>query len=81
MRGEEARSARAAFPRGPWERGKETQSLIPLDIIEELDHIHTTLDHAVLDAYGWPHTLTDDQILEHLLALNLERAHQAECEG
>lgn len=26
------------------------------------------------DAYGWPHALTDEQILERLLALNLERA-------
>jgi hypothetical protein len=26
------------------------------------------------DNYGWPHTLSDDQILEHLLARNLERA-------
>ena len=33
-------------------------------------------DAAVLDAYAWPHNLTDDQILEHLLALNLERAGQ-----
>jgi hypothetical protein len=39
-----------------------------------LDHIHTSLDHAVLDAYGWQHNLTDEQILEKLLALNLERA-------
>lgn len=35
---------------------------------------HTTLDRAVLDAYGWPHHLTDEQILERLLALNLARA-------
>ena len=28
----------------------------------------------MLDAYGWPHNLTDEQILEQLLALNLERA-------
>lgn len=28
----------------------------------------------MLDAYGWPHDLTDEQILEWLLALNLERA-------
>jgi hypothetical protein len=28
----------------------------------------------VLDAYGWPHNLSDEQILERLLALNLERA-------
>ena len=35
---------------------------------------HERLDRAVLDAYGWPHDLTDEQILERLLALNLERA-------
>jgi hypothetical protein len=37
-------------------RLKETQSLLPLDLIEELDHMHTSLDHAVLDAYGWGRT-------------------------
>ena len=47
---------------------------VDLEIIESLDHIHTTLDQAVLDAYGWPYNLSDEQILEHLLALNLERA-------
>jgi len=35
---------------------------------------HRTLDHAVLDAYGWPHDLSDDEILARLLGLNLERA-------
>ncbi len=39
-----------------------------------LDLAHRTLDEAVLDAYAWPHDLADDQILEWLLALNLERA-------
>lgn len=53
---------------------KETKGILTLEEIDELDHIHTTLDRAVLDAYGWPHTLTDEQILERLLALNLERA-------
>jgi len=43
-----------------------------------LDLAHKTLDDAVLDAYGWPHTLTDDQILERLLALNLKRAAKQE---
>jgi hypothetical protein len=28
----------------------------------------------VLNVYRWPHTLTEDEILERLLALNLERA-------
>ena len=36
--------------------------------------IHRALDTAVLDAYNWPHNLTDEQILEHLLTLNLQRA-------
>jgi hypothetical protein len=39
-----------------------------------LEQAHKKLDQAVLDAYGWPHDLTDEQILERLLALNLERA-------
>jgi len=43
-----------------------------------LDLAHKKLDQAVLDAYAWPHDLTDDQILERLLALNLERAEGGE---
>ena len=39
-----------------------------------LDLAHKKLDAAVADAYGWSADLTDDQILEKLLALNLERA-------
>ena len=35
---------------------------------------HRTLDVAVFAAYGWPDTLSDDEILARLLALNLERA-------
>ncbi|MCG3206891.1 MAG: hypothetical protein FOGNACKC_00490 [Anaerolineae bacterium] len=35
---------------------------------------HHKLDEAVFAAYGWPPSLTDDEILERLLALNLERA-------
>lgn len=39
-----------------------------------LDLAHKRLDAAVFDAYGWPHDLSDDDILARLLALNLERA-------
>jgi hypothetical protein len=39
-----------------------------------LDNAHKTLDAAVAAAYGWPANLTDEQILEKLLALNLDRA-------
>jgi type II restriction/modification system DNA methylase subunit YeeA len=39
-----------------------------------LDHAHRKLDAAVAAAYGWPADLSDEQILERLLALNLRRA-------
>ncbi len=39
-----------------------------------LAHAHDQLDDAVFDAYGWPHDLSDEDILGRLLALNLERA-------
>ncbi|MCL4369881.1 MAG: class I SAM-dependent DNA methyltransferase [Chloroflexi bacterium] len=39
-----------------------------------LAQAHERLDRAVLDAYGWPHDLNDEEILERLLALNLDRA-------
>jgi hypothetical protein len=41
-----------------------------------LDLAHRKLDQAVLDAYAWPHDLSDEEILERLLALNLERAEK-----
>jgi hypothetical protein len=39
-----------------------------------LDLAHKKLDAAVAAAYGFPADLSDEQILERLLALNLERA-------
>jgi hypothetical protein len=39
-----------------------------------LDLAHKKLEVAVAAAYGWSAELTDEQILEKLLALNLERA-------
>lgn len=39
-----------------------------------LDNAHKALDEAVFAAYGWPPTLTDQEILAKLLALNHERA-------
>ena len=41
-----------------------------------LDLAHKKLDAAVAAAYGWPADLSDEQLLERLLALNLERAEQ-----
>jgi hypothetical protein len=39
-----------------------------------LDNAHKKLDAAVFAAYGWSRDLTDEEVLERLLALNLERA-------
>ncbi len=39
-----------------------------------LDNAHRALDAAVSDAYGWPADLEDEEVLERLLGLNLERA-------
>jgi type II restriction/modification system DNA methylase subunit YeeA len=38
-----------------------------------LANAHKDLDGAVLAAYGWPFELANPEILERLLALNLER--------
>jgi hypothetical protein len=42
--------------------------------------VHKKLDETVFAAYGWPSHLTDEQILEKLLALNLERAKEESAE-
>lgn len=47
-----------------------------------LDLAHKKLDAAVAAAYGWPADLSEDRILENLLALNLEReALEAKARG
>jgi hypothetical protein len=43
-------------------------------LVSVLKQIHDDLDAAVFEAYGWPVTLTDEEILERLVALNAERA-------
>lgn len=43
-----------------------------------LDLAHKKLDNAVLDVYAWPHDITDNEILERLLVLNLERSSKEE---
>jgi len=39
-----------------------------------LDLAHKRLDNAVFAAYGWKSDLSDEEILEKLLALNLAQA-------
>lgn len=43
-------------------------------LVSVLKQIHDDLDAAVADAYGWPVDLSDEEILERLVALNHERA-------
>lgn len=45
-------------------------------LVSVLKQIHDELDAAVFDAYGWPHDLSDEEILERLVALNHERAEE-----
>jgi hypothetical protein len=41
-----------------------------------LKELHERLDRLVFQAYGWPADLSDEEILERLLALNAERARE-----
>lgn len=45
-------------------------------LVSVLRQIHEDLDREVFAAYGWPGDLTDEQILERLVALNKERAEE-----
>lgn len=48
-------------------------SLYTAGLLGTLRELHDDLDRAVFDAYGWPHTLTADEILAHVVALNAAR--------
>ncbi len=39
-----------------------------------LENAHARLDRAVFAAYGWPSDLSDEEVLQNLLTLNLERS-------
>jgi hypothetical protein len=54
--------------------GAKEKTIHEQGLVSVLRQIHDDLDAAVFDAYGWPVTLTDDEILERLVALNAERA-------
>jgi len=41
-----------------------------------LKELHERLDRLVFQAYGWPADLSDEDILERLVALNAERAKE-----
>lgn len=39
-----------------------------------LKNLHDQIDRAIAEAYGWPHDLPDEQILDRLVNLNTKRA-------
>lgn len=43
-------------------------------LISVLKDIHDRLDAAVIESYGWPAEISEEEILMHLAALNRERA-------
>jgi hypothetical protein len=45
-------------------------------LISMLGQLHDDLDAAVLAAYGWPATLTNEEVLEYLVTLNAERVRE-----
>jgi hypothetical protein len=48
-------------------------------LVAVLRDIHDELDRAVLDAYGWPHDIGDDELLQRLVALNAARAAEEQA--
>ena len=68
------RALNLATPNAPPNSKKRTLTNLYNERPTWLDLAHRRLDTAVFAAYNWPLDLTDDQLLENLLALNLERA-------
>ena len=62
---------RAGTPLTSRDRAVHEQGLLSI-----LKQVHDNLDAAVFETYGWPSELTDEQILERLVALNAERAEE-----
>ena len=53
---------------------KKEQETHEQGLVSILKQLHDDLDAAVFEAYGWPTDLSDEEILERLVALNAERA-------
>lgn len=62
---------RAGEPLSAKEKAIHEQGLVAI-----LWQLHDELDAAVADAYGWPADLSDEEVLERLVALNAQRARE-----
>ncbi|TWT73295.1 class I SAM-dependent DNA methyltransferase [Allorhodopirellula solitaria] len=55
---------------------RKEQTIYEQGLVSVLRQKHDELDAAVFDAYGWPHDLDDEEILQRLVDLNYERAEE-----
>lgn len=70
---EKALKSESSADLGEAGRGKRTLTNLYNQRPTWLELAHKRLDDAVFAAYGWENDLSDEEILERLLALNLER--------
>ncbi|TAY43872.1 class I SAM-dependent DNA methyltransferase [Rhizobium leguminosarum] len=64
-------AARAGNSLSSKERGLQRRGRVLI-----LKDLHEQIDQAVMQAYGWQMTLTEDEILERIVDLNLQRASE-----
>jgi len=62
---------RAGTELDTWDEDVKQRGLVLI-----LKELHDQIDAATAQAYGWPVDLTDEEILERLVALNAERARE-----
>ena len=55
---------------------KKEQTIHQQGLVSILKQLHDELDAVVFAAYGWPATLSDNELLEHLVTLNAQRAEE-----
>ena len=65
----------------PEQQRRRTLTNLYNDYPSWLANAHAKLDAAVADSYGWTTDLSDEQILDRLLDLNLERAEQENADA
>lgn len=52
----------------------EEQAVHQSGCIGVLDHLHARIDALVIATYGWPQDVTEEEMVQRLVALNAERA-------
>ena len=71
------RSAQHSLPDGALALTPKERQIHELGLVTVLRELHDELDRAVLDAYGWPHDLDGQGLLQRLVDLNAARDRPA----